>query len=153
MLKRSLEGGFCENKVYFEAVGIVLMHDLVSLERGTSTKAEAQVRGGLALRQQRLVTDYIEEHLNERISLSVLAELAHLSPFHLCRAFKHSFGVPPHRYHTHRRIEQAKVLLANRRLSITEIGLTLGFSETSSFSSAFRKATSVTPRKYRMSLA
>jgi AraC family transcriptional regulator len=152
-LKQSLDSACCENQLYFEAVGIVLVHELVSLERGAPTKVEAHVRGGLALHQQRIVTAYIEEHLHENISLSALAELAHLSPFHFCRAFKHSFGLPPHRYHTRRRIEQAKVLLANRSFSITEIGLTLGFSETSSFCAAFRKATGLTPRGYRMSFA
>ena len=105
------------------------------------------------MHHQRMAAAYIEEHLQEQISLSTLADLTKLSPFHFCRAFKTSFGVPPHRYHTGRRIEHAKALLAKRDLSITEIGLTVGFSETSSFCSAFRKATGVAPRAYRMSLS
>ena len=64
-----------------------------------------------------------------------------LSPFYFCRAFKQSFGLPPHRYHNGRRIERAKSLLAKPASSVTEIGMTVGFSETSSFSAAFRKAT------------
>jgi methylphosphotriester-DNA--protein-cysteine methyltransferase len=47
----------------------------------------------------------------------------------------------------------AKSLLANRKLSVTEIGLDVGFSETSSFTSAFRKVTGKTPTDYRRSLA
>jgi len=62
-------------------------------------------------------------------------------------------SLPPHRYHGSRRIEHAKILLANLTSSVTEIGLTVGFSETSSFSAAFRKATGLTPSAYRRGLA
>jgi AraC family transcriptional regulator len=149
-LKRTAEQATPENELYFDALGVVLMHELVSLERGASANGQTYIRGGLATYQQRLVSNYIEEHLSDQVSISTLAELTHLSPFHFCRAFKKSFGVPPHRYHTSRRIEYAKTLLAKRALSVTEIGLTVGFSETSSFCAAFRKATGTTPRGYQM---
>ena len=113
---------------------------------------EAPVRGGLAGWQQRIVTSYIEEHLSEQIPLATLARLVRLSPYYFCRAFKQSLGMPPHRYHNSRRIEQAKTLLAKPELSVTNIGLTVGFSETSSFTAAFRKATGQTPTGYQRSL-
>ena len=151
-LKRPIEQPAPENQLYIEALGLVLMHELVRLERGAPTNKEAYVRGGLAMYQQRLVGSYIEDHLPEQISIATLAGLAHLSPFHFCRAFKKSFGVPPHRYHTRRRIERAKEMLAKRKQSVTEIGFVVGFSETSSFCAAFRKATGLTPRGYQMNL-
>jgi AraC family transcriptional regulator len=98
------------------------------------------------------VVAYIEEHLDEQILLATLAGLARLSPYYFCRAFKQSFGIPPHRYHTRRRIERAKTLLAKPNPSVTEIGLAVGFSETSSFTAAFRKATGLTPTAYHRSL-
>jgi AraC family transcriptional regulator len=61
--------------------------------------------------------------------------------------------MPPHRYLTSRRIERAKALLAERQRSITEIGLEVGFSETSSFTNAFRKFTGETPTGYRRVIA
>jgi len=73
--------------------------------------------------------------------LATLAAQARLSPHYFCRAFKQSFGVPPHRYHTSRRIEEAKTLLAKPSSSVTEIGLTMGFQETSSFTVAFHRTT------------
>jgi AraC family transcriptional regulator len=49
-------------------------------------------------------------------------------------------------------VERAKLLLAEPALSVTEIGLKVGFSETSSFSAAFRKLTGSTPTGFRRTL-
>ncbi len=147
-----IEGGAQENPSYLEALGSVLAHELVRLDQGVSVK-EAPVRGGLAAWQEKVVTSYIEEHLSETIPLAKLAELVRLSPYYFCRAFKQSFGLPPHRYHNSRRIEHAKALLAKAFPSVTDIGLAVGFCETSSFTSAFRKATGLTPTAYHRSLS
>ena len=139
------------NQLYFEALGVVLAHELMRINGGTPC-VKSPVRGGLAAWQQRIVADYIEENLAKQISLATLAALVRLSPHYFCRAFKQSFGVPPHCYHSSRRIEQAKLLLARPTCSVTEIGLALGFSTTSSFTAAFRKAAGRTPTEYRRSL-
>jgi AraC family transcriptional regulator len=149
-LKSLIESAGIESSPYVQALGTVLAHELV---RRNAPRIEAPAQGGLAGWQQRSATNYIEEHLAEQISLASLAQLVRLSPYYFCRAFKQSFGLPPHRYHGSRRIERAKTLLAKPASSVTEIGLTLGFSETSSFSAAFRKATGLTPTAYRRSLA
>jgi AraC family transcriptional regulator len=115
-------------------------------------RREALAKGGLAAWQQRVVTAYIEEHLAEPISLATLARLVRLSPYYFCRAFKRSLGLPPHRYHSNRRIERAKLLLAQPAPSVTHIGLVVGYSETSSFTAAFHKATGITPTAYRRTL-
>ena len=86
----------------------------------------ADARGGLPQWQQKKLTQYIEEHLADEVSLLSLAQLAQLSPYHFSRAFKQSFGMPPHQYLTSRRIERAKTLLAEHKLSVTEIGLDVG---------------------------
>jgi AraC family transcriptional regulator len=146
-LRQAIDAPEGANRLYAEALGVVLVHELVRLNRGTP-RAKAAAKGGLAAWQQRIVTAYIEEHLSEQIPLATLARLVRLSTFHFCRAFKQSFGVPPHRYHTNRRIEQAKAMLAERKHSVTEVGLTVGFSETSSFTAVFRKITGQTPSRY-----
>ena len=58
----------------------------------TTSVGTAPIHGGLSARKQKLVVEYIEQHLAEEISLLVLARLARLSPYHFARAFKHSFG-------------------------------------------------------------
>jgi AraC family transcriptional regulator len=135
---------------YLEALGTVLTHELVRLT--ATSRSEALAKGGLAAWQQRAVTVYIEEHLAEPISLCTLARLVGLSPYHFCRAFKQSVGLPPHRYHSNRRIERAKHLLAQPTASVTDIGRIVGYGETSSFTTAFHKATGITPTAYRRTL-
>jgi AraC family transcriptional regulator len=139
-------------RVYVEALGIVLAHELMRLNAGRPC-VEPKTRGGLAAWQQRTVIAYIEDHLAESISLATLAQMVRLSPYHFCRAFKQTFGIPPHRYHTNQRIERAKALLARSDPSVTDIGFTLGFSQTSSFTAAFRKTTGLTPTAYHRSLS
>jgi AraC family transcriptional regulator len=141
-----------ESLPYFEALGTVLMHELVRLS-GRTSSSEPPARGGLAAWQRRLVASYIEEHLSEHISLATLARLVRLSPYHFSRAFKQSFGMPPHRYHTYHRTERAKILLERHALSVTDIGLSLGFNDASSFTTTFRKITGLTPSRYHRSIA
>jgi AraC family transcriptional regulator len=136
---------------YAEALGTVLAHELVRMHRGASSTPV--LRGGLAGWQKKRVADYIDEHLNENISLRELAGIAQLSPYHFSRAFKQSFGTPPHRYHMSRRIERAKSMLEVPARSVTEVGMMLGFAETSSFTTSFRRAVGVTPSDYRRSVA
>lgn len=98
------------------------------------------------------VSEYVEEHLNADISLNTLAGIAELSPYHFARAFKQSFGAPPHRYVTDRRIVRAKALLENPARTVTEVGIEVGFAETSSFTATFRRMTGMTPTDYRRHL-
>jgi AraC family transcriptional regulator len=137
---------------YAEALGVLLMHELMRLHIGEPAGV-VPVRGGLAGWQQRTVVAYIDEHLTEPISLAILAQQARLSPYHFSRAFKQSFGVPPHRFHASRRVDRAKALLANPDQSVTDIGFTLGFNDASSFSAAFRRATGLSPSAYRRTFA
>jgi len=135
---------------YAEALGILLGHELIRLNNGPALPRVS--RGGLSGWQQKRVADFIEEHLSDDVRLAEMAELVELSPFHFARAFKQSFGVPPHRYHVNRRIERAKTLLARPASSVTEVALAVGFAETSSFSAAFRKTTGSAPSDYRRGL-
>jgi AraC family transcriptional regulator len=150
-LKTLIENDESDNRLYLEALGTVLAHELVRWNMGGRC-AEAQVHGGLQGWQRRIAVDYIEEHLVEPISLAELAQLVRLSPNYFCRAFSQSFGMPLHRYHSRQRIERAKTLLAKAGSSVTDVGLTVGYSEASAFSTAFRRVTGLAPSAYRRTL-
>src|SRR5580704_1843216 len=150
-LKSLVENPGSMQRQYAEALGIVLTHELVRINHDGRFRGRVS-RGGLAPWQQKRVSAYIEEHVADDIPLATLAELARLSPYHFCRSFKHSFGMPPHRYHASRRMERAKQLLAKRELSVTTIALESGFSDTSTFSAAFHRLTGEPPSHYRRNL-
>jgi AraC family transcriptional regulator len=147
-LKNTIESSHTKSIPYLEALSGVLAHELTGLDREPVRKPTVN-RGGLASWQKRAVVDYIEAHLAEQISLLRLAELTRLSLHHFCRAFKQSFGTPAHQYQMQRRMEIAKLLLADRTTSVTDIALSVGYAEISSFSKAFRKTTGWTPTGYR----
>jgi AraC family transcriptional regulator len=136
------------SRQYAEALSVVLMHDLLRSER-TAPAATKQLRGGLPVWQQKRVVEFIDEHLAEDVSLAALAEIADLSVYHFARAFKQSLGASPHRYVMDRRMDRARSLLRRPALSVTQIGIQIGFRETSSFTSAFRRSTGLTPTEYR----
>jgi AraC family transcriptional regulator len=150
-LEELVEHPTSENHPFFEALGTVIMHELFRPHSGLPS-GQFQVHGGLAPWQQRIAADYIKENLAERIRLATLAALVRRSPFHFCRAFKVSFGMPPLQYQAKRRIEYAKLLLTNPENSVANIGLTIGFSSSSSFITAFGKATGFTPTEYQRRL-
>jgi AraC family transcriptional regulator len=148
-VKLKSQSGKKDSSAYAEALALVTMHELIQLDR--AGEPPVKIRGGLAAWQQKQLAEYVEEHLGEDISLGDLAGIARLSPYHLAHAFKQSFGEPPHRYITGRRMARAKTLLATP-MSVTEIGRNIGFAETSSFTAAFRRLTGMTPTGYRRHL-
>lgn len=143
--------GYNADPYYIEALSVVLVAELAR-HGSDRLSIEQQVHGGLAGWQKRIIEELIEAHLPEQLSLLELAKLARLSPRHFARAFKESFGQPPHHYHLQRRVERAKTLLAKGEMSVTEIAVTLGFADTSAFSTTFRRFTGGTPRDYRRRL-
>jgi AraC family transcriptional regulator len=112
----------------------------------------AHTRGGLARWQLKRVTEYMRAHLDQPIGLEELAELVGLSRYHFCTAFRLSAGLTPHNWLTEQRMALARQLLAEPRISISEIALSVGYATPSAFSAAFRKAVGVTPRNFRRSL-
>jgi AraC family transcriptional regulator len=149
-LKAQIGSADAGDRLYAEALGAVLAHEIIRLDDGVPVLPP--MRGGLAARQQRRIVEFIEEHLADDFPLATLANLAQLSTYHFARAFKRSFGIPPHRYHTNRRIERARALLADPKTSVADVALEVGFSGASAFAATFRRATGQTPTDYRRGL-
>jgi AraC family transcriptional regulator len=143
-----IQSGGSDHPLYLEALGVVFAHELLRTNTGRHG-AEAQPNGGLAAWQRHKAVAYIEEHLAEPVGLEALSRLVGLSACYVCRAFRQSLGMPPHRYQLSRRIERAKTLLAKRAASVTDVSLTVGYNDTSAFCTAFRRVTGLTPSTYR----
>jgi len=117
---------------------------------GTRPSASvARVRGGLLPGTIRRVRQYIETHLDEKVSLQTLASVAGLSMFHFARAFKQSEGVTPHDYLIQCRVRRTMELLAGTDLPISEVAASAGFSDQSHCVRRFRERVGVCPRVYR----
>ena len=86
------------------------------------------------------ITRYLQEHLSEDISLSVLAEEFHLSAQYISQLFKSEIGVNFLAYLTNIRMERAKKLLLSTALSIGEISEQLGFGDYRVFTKVFKKS-------------
>lgn len=108
-----------------------------------------QVRGGLAPWAERRVRDYLQTHYARDTSLSELAGLVDLSPFHFTRMFKQSSGVTPYAYLRAIRVEQAQRLLAESDLPVIEIALEVGYETSQAFARMFRAETGMSPSQWR----
>lgn len=93
--------------------------------------------------------DYIENHLSEPISISMLAKRIGYSDYYLSRKFKAETGDSIGDYIKFVKIERAKMLLANTQMSIQSISDSLGFGTRNFFSETFRKIAGMPPAAYR----
>ena len=109
----------------------------------------AAFQGGLPRYKLRRAVDFVDANLYRVIHLKDMARVAQVSLFHFHRQFKKTTGLTPHQFITQRRIEQAKLLLAQSNLPIIDVAARVGFVDQSHFTTTFRKCTSMTPRIYR----
>jgi AraC-like DNA-binding protein len=107
---------------------------------------------GLAPEKVARVKAYIEQHLAEPLHTDRLAGAIHMSPFHFSRTFKRATGAAPHAYVTLRRVERAKVLLADGRFTIVRVATEVGFRTQGHFTEVFRRVTGTTPRRFRVAV-
>lgn len=95
------------------------------------------------------ITRYLQEHMAEDISLTVLAEQFHLSSQYISQLFKNEIGVNFLAYLTNIRMEKAKKLLLSTSMPIGEISEQLGYGDYRVFTKVFKKSEGITPSQYR----
>lgn len=110
------------------------------------------LRGGLAPWQIKRAEEKLAANLEGNVSLADLAAHCGLSVSHFARAFQRSKGLSPHQWLLRRRVDEAKRLMRDRMLSLSEVALTCGFADQSHFTRVFTRIIGDSPSAWRRSL-
>jgi AraC family transcriptional regulator len=132
---------------YAETLAEVLSFDLYRIASGAPRRSPEC--SGLSANQVRLVTEYMESHLNEKTTISELAGLVDLTRFHFIRSFKQAAGIPPHQFMIRLRVDRAKEMLAEGGRSVAEVASRTGFGSSIQLTRAFRRVLGTTPSAFR----
>ncbi len=104
---------------------------------------------GLAGWQIARVRAFIDKNLSRTIHTQDLCAVARRSPAHFSRSFKLTFGEPPHAYVVRRRLEKACHLMLTTSASLSEIALSVGFSDQAHLCRLFKQAFGQSPASWR----
>ena len=95
------------------------------------------------------IRQYMEEHLDEPLTISALSRRACLSATAFKSGFRRLYSLPVHTWLRQRRMEKAAELLRGSSLSVLEVAMAVGYGSASQFTAAFRLQYGVTPAAYR----
>ena len=149
-LKAEMEVGYPTGRVFLDSLLTALATALV--RRHSSFEplpiASSARMNGYRLRQ---ALAYIEDNLKQDLSLSQIAQAAGVSVSHLKVAFRALTGAPVHQYVIQRRVERAAMLLAQSRLSISEVAQETGFAHQSHLAKHMQRILGCPPKAVRAS--
>jgi AraC-like DNA-binding protein len=95
------------------------------------------------------ILSYINTNYNKAITNKILSEMTGYHEYHLNRLFLKQTGITIHQYILNIRISEAKKMLLNTDLSLTEIAEKVGFNSNTYFSSYFKQSTGVSPQRFK----
>lgn len=98
---------------------------------------------------QREILNYIQDNYMDKITLAMLAQQFHMSEKYVSNYFVQNFHLPFSNYVVHLRLTEAAKLLETTDLPVTEVGIQVGFYNTSYFIRAFKNAYGMAPLQYR----
>src|ERR1700748_474206 len=128
---------------------LVTASHILQAEIERCSGANGPTRGGLAAWQILRVRAYIDNNLHRTIHIRDLSAVARRSPAHFSRKFKLAVGESPHAHIMRRRLERASHLMMTSAASLSEIALTVGFSDQAHLSRLFRQAFGQSPGHWR----
>jgi AraC family transcriptional regulator len=136
-----------ESRITTETIALELASHLISAH---STYEPPQMGRAPTMAPNRLkrAEDYMLANLQSDMSLQDIADAAGMSLFHFAKAFKQATGHAPHQYLREHRVQQARALLHDAKLSIGEVATRVGFTH-SHFTEVFAKHMGMTPSKFR----
>ena len=146
-LKRALENSGSNSRLYAETMTTALMVHLLQYYSAQQLTIPTYT-GGLSKLKLQQVVDYIHAHLDRDLSLKELAAIVQMSAHYFSQLFKQSTGITPHQYVIHCRIERAKELLMQRKLTISDVAKVVGFVDQSHFHRHFKRLVGITPKTF-----
>ena len=130
----------------------VCVNDLLLLLNRQAHELEnpKEAKEGLSLYQNLLY--YIEDHLEEDLTLEKLAAAFYVSKYHIAHVFKDSTGLSVHQYIMKKRLFACKNAIPDCE-NISDVYLQFGFKDYSSFYRAFKKEFGISPKEYKSQCA
>lgn len=144
-IKADLEADMPSDPLYIDLLANALAIRLIETSSGSSLKPETRIGQKLTARQLRMLTEYIETHLDQRLHLADLAVVAGISITRLKTLFRNSTGISVHQYVIRRRVEYARALMTTTDMAASEIALAAGFAHQSHMATTMRRLTGQTP--------
>lgn len=142
-------------KGFKRMLGLIEILDVLANTKDVKAICSSGVKpaeGRLDIERLRRVCAFVDENLPESITRDEVASVAHLSPSAFSRFFKQHTGTTFQAFLNERRISAACQLLSNSELSMTEIAMQVGFSNTTSFNRTFRRLKDQSPSEYKQAL-
>jgi len=99
-----------------------------------------------------MITDYIQAHYMDDLSMQELARQMNYSEAYFCKLFKQCFGQNFTSYLTEYRVETAKKMLGQPTVNVKEIGKAVGYCDANYFAKVFKRITGQSPTDYRTEL-
>ena len=146
-LKRALENSGSNSRLYAETMTTALMVHLLQYYSAQQLTIPTYT-GGLSKLKLQQVVDYIHAHLDRDLSLKELAAVVQMSGHYFSQLFKQSTGITPHQYVIRCRIERAKELLMQGKLTIADVAKVVGFVDQSHFHRHFKRLVGITPKAF-----
>lgn len=148
-LLRELHFNELAGKLYGDCIVLAFLTHFIAAYSTTKRKLKLP-KGRLSAKQLKQVVSYCDDNMDNDPSLDILSRAVNLSSFHFAHIFRNTTGVSPHQYLLKRRIERAIQLLCQRKLSMTQIAHTLGFTDQAHFCRVFKKATAYSPKHFQV---
>jgi len=147
-LKSALIKNGSTSRLYAESLMNTLIIHLLENYSTTRKNSFEPIAGTLPQYKLQQTIDYIQAYLDSDLSLNQLAKLVQMSPHYFSRLFKETTGFTPHQYVINCRIEKAKELLKQGKLSIAEIAKEVGFVDQSHLHRYFKRKVGITPKQF-----